>query len=94
MSVTVRLRKRALTHEIKHGYPGFPYHSTTTTDLTQDVNRFVLRRTGAKMYHVDYYASDFAAIPPINGRNHARNSFIVCAALVAIVALGILVLVS
>jgi hypothetical protein len=35
--------KRRKTAEIAQGYPGFPYHHTTTEDYTMAGERFVLR---------------------------------------------------
>lgn len=64
------IRNRAKSAEIAQGYPGFAYHNATTEDLTQRLERFVLRPPTAQRpyWQVDYYRNGTIVVAKINKR--------------------------
>lgn len=65
--------KRHKSAEVAQGYPGFAYHSATTEDLTQNLDRFVLRAIPELpgQYKVIWYTS--AAIKPVTYNRRPRT---------------------
>lgn len=65
--------KRRKSAEIAQGYPGFPYHHTTTEDYTMVGHRFVLRpiKELPGQYVVHMYVCDVPKVVRING--HATS---------------------
>lgn len=63
----MRLR-RLRSAEVAQGYPGFPYHQATTEDLSQNLDRFVLRRIPELPghYQVIWYHSGAIKVARIN----------------------------
>lgn len=68
------IRKRLRSAEVANGYPGFPYHHATTEDLSQRLDRFVLRRVPelpGVQYQVIWYRS--ATIPAATFNKRPRT---------------------
>lgn len=65
-----RIKRRLKTAEVAQGYPGFAYHNATTEDLTQRLDRFVLRpiKELPGQYQVIWYTSQSVTVAKINSR--------------------------
>lgn len=64
------IRKRLRSAEVANGYPGFPYHHATTEDLSQRLDRFVVRRiTGHPgQWQVTHYVNGAVPVATFNKR--------------------------
>lgn len=70
-----RIGKRLKSAEIAQGYPGFAYHNATTEDLTQNLNRFVIRPIKEHPGHWQVTAYHCAEIPTAMFNKRPRTRF-------------------